>query len=58
MQTLLSLLPTIIISLILIIVVAAIIIKLIKDKKNGKSSCGCNCDSCPLSGSCHKTDKK
>ena len=24
-----------------------------KDKKKGKSSCGCKCGSCPMAGSCH-----
>jgi hypothetical protein len=26
---------------------------LIKDKKAGKSSCGCNCSHCAMSGKCH-----
>ena len=46
-------LGNIIISLVLLAVVVGIIIKLIKDKKNGKSSCGCNCGNCAMSGSCH-----
>lgn len=46
-------LGNIIISLVLLAVVVGIIIKLIKDKKNGKSSCGCNCSHCAMSGSCH-----
>ncbi len=45
---------TILISLALIALVAWIIFGLRKDKKQGKSSCGCNCGSCPMSGSCHK----
>lgn len=45
---------TIIVSAILIIVVAAIIAYLIRNKKKGKSSCGCGCQSCPMSGSCHQ----
>ncbi len=44
---------TIIITLVLIVIVAAIIIHLINDKKKGKSSCGCNCAHCAMSGSCH-----
>lgn len=31
----------------------AVIIKMIKDKKKGKSSCGCHCADCPSSGMCH-----
>ena len=45
---------TIIISLALLGLVIGIIIRLRKDKKQGKSSCGGNCGCCPMSGSCHK----
>ena len=31
---------------------------LIKDKKAGKSSCGCNCSHCALAGKCHSQHKK
>ena len=31
---------------------------LIKDKKAGKSSCGCNCSHCALAGKCHGQNKK
>ncbi|MBR4979635.1 MAG: FeoB-associated Cys-rich membrane protein [Clostridia bacterium] len=47
-------LSTIIISLILLSIVSVISVKLIKDKRRGKSACGCNCASCPMSASCHK----
>ena len=46
-------LGTIIMSLILIAIVAAIIVKMVRDKKRGKSSCGCNCGHCAMSGMCH-----
>ena len=49
---------TIIICAALIAVVAAIIIGMIKNKKNGKSSCGCGCSCCPMSSSCHTKNKK
>ena len=39
---------------ILAAVIAAIVIHLIKQKKRGKSSCGCKCAHCPMAGSCHK----
>jgi len=26
---------------------------MIKDKKAGKSSCGCNCSNCAMAGKCH-----
>ena len=44
---------TIVICACLLAVVVLIIRKMIKDKKQGKSSCGCSCGSCPMSGSCH-----
>ncbi len=46
-------LATIIICLVLAAIVAAIIINMIKNHKNGKSSCGCGCSGCPMNGSCH-----
>ena len=49
---------TIIICAVLLIIVAAIIIGLVKDKKKGKSSCGCNCAHCAMEGSCHNNVKK
>lgn len=45
---------TVIIILLLAVVVVSIVVKLIKDKKNGKFNCGCNCANCAMSGSCHK----
>jgi hypothetical protein len=43
----------IVILLILGGIVAAIIRYLRGNKKKGRSSCGCSCGSCPMSGSCH-----
>ena len=45
---------TILISLALAVLVAWIICRMHKDRKQGKSSCGCNCGSCPMSGACHR----
>lgn len=45
---------TIVISLIILLVVSSIIAKLVRDKRKGKSSCGCGCENCPSSGMCHK----
>ena len=45
---------TILVSLVLLLLVARIIFVLRRDRKQGKSTCGCNCGSCPMSGSCHK----
>ncbi len=44
---------TIIICLVVLAVVALAVFVLVRDKKQGKSSCGGNCGCCPMSGSCH-----
>ena len=46
-------LGTMILCVILAAVVALVIISMVRRKKKGKSSCGCNCTGCPMSGSCH-----
>lgn len=45
---------TIIIGAILVVVVAAIIAGIVREKKKGKSSCGCGCAGCAMNGSCHR----
>ncbi len=44
---------TIVICIVLIAAVTAIIVGMVRDKKKGKSSCGCGCADCPMSSSCH-----
>lgn len=44
---------TIIICLVVIAVIALAVFVLVRDKKQGKSTCGGNCGSCPMGGSCH-----
>jgi len=44
---------TIIVCIILIVIVALIIMKLVRDKKNHKTSCGCSCSTCPGAQTCH-----
>lgn len=39
-------LPTALVLAVVILIAGAIIYKLVKDKKKGKSSCGCDCSSC------------
>jgi len=39
---------------ILILIVCAIIAQQIKNKKSGKTSCGCGCSGCAMSSVCHK----
>lgn len=45
---------TILICLVLLSVVAGVILILWRDRRKGKSPCGCNCGHCSMSGSCHK----
>ena len=52
---LISQMSTIIVLLLLAAIVAAIISSMIKDRRNGRSSCGCNCGSCPMHDKCHST---
>ena len=44
---------TLVIGGLLIAAVAAIIIHMVRNRKKGKSSCGCGCSNCPMSDSCH-----
>ena len=44
---------TILISLLLLEAVALIIRSMMRDKKQGKSSCGGNCAGCAACGACH-----
>lgn len=34
--------------------IAATIVKMIRDKRNKKSNCGCSCSGCPGANYCHK----
>lgn len=45
-------LASIVIVLIVAALVVAVIVKMRKDKKSGKSTCGGNCGCCPMGGSC------
>lgn len=47
-------LGTIVVTLILIGIVTAIIVKMVKDKKQGNGSCGCGCEHCAMHGKCRK----
>ena len=47
---------TILICAVLLAVVAFIIAGMVRDRKKGKSSCGCGCAKCPMSGSCHSKE--
>ena len=44
---------TILICAALVAIVAAVIAGMVRNRKQGVSSCGCGCSDCPMSGSCH-----
>ncbi len=50
-------LSTIIITLIIAVIFFSIIVKGIKNRKNGKHSCGCGCNGCAASEFCHKKEE-
>ncbi len=50
-------LGTIIVALVLAGVMAAVIVGLVKNRKKGKTSCGCNCAHCAMSETCHSHRK-
>ena len=49
---------TIIVGAVVVLVVALIIFNMRKDKKQGKTSCGCSCNGCPNSQFCHGGSKQ
>jgi len=49
---------TIAVGALLIVIFGAIVMKLIKNKKEGKSSCGCGCSDCAMRGQCHPAKKE
>ncbi|MDD7515583.1 FeoB-associated Cys-rich membrane protein [Ruminococcus flavefaciens] len=51
-------LGSIVVAVILIAVVGLIIFKMVKDKKEGKSSCSHGCQNCAMHGQCHRTENK
>ena len=44
---------TIIISAVLVAIVAAVIVGMVRNRKKGKSACGCGCSHCSMNGACH-----
>ena len=49
---------TIIVSIILVIIIFLVVYGMIKNKKKGKTTCGCGCANCAMSASCHKQPSK
>ncbi|MCR5618435.1 MAG: FeoB-associated Cys-rich membrane protein [Clostridiales bacterium] len=51
-------LGTILISSLLVLIVSGIILSMIRDKKNGRSSCGGNCAHCKMCTACKQGKRK
>lgn len=48
-------LGTIVVCAVLVLILGAVAYKMIKDKKQGRSSCGCGCSNCAMKGQCHSS---
>ncbi len=48
---------TIAVLAVLALIIGLIIRKMRKDKKEGKSSCGCGCEGCAMKDACHSQNK-
>ena len=53
MSTVLSYLPTILVGAVVFGIIALVLIRVIRDKKAHKGSCGCGCRGCASAGICH-----
>lgn len=47
----------ILVLLVLALIVGVILRSLIRDKKKGKSACGCSCKGCSLCGGCDRKEE-
>ena len=53
MTWLLNNISSIIVFAVLVAIIALITAHMIKNKKQGKTSCGCGCADCAMKGTCH-----
>ena len=51
-----TILITVLLSVLLIAAVVLAVVKIVKDRKSGKCSCGGQCSGCPVNGTCHDPD--
>lgn len=49
--------PSLLVGAAVLALVVLAVIRIVRDKKKGRSSCGCGCAGCPMSGSCHSANK-
>lgn len=49
---------SIIVLLAVVAIVTLVIVKMIRDKRRGKSSCSCGCGGCAMKDTCHAKEKE
>ncbi len=45
-----------VVAFIVLLIIILAVRKIVKDKKQGRTSCGCGCANCPSAGICHKKE--
>ena len=53
MNWLMENLSTILVGAAVAALVVLVIVRMVKSRRSGKSSCGCGCAGCPMGGKCH-----
>jgi len=53
-----DILPTLIVALVIVAIACGAIFVMIRDRRMGKNSCGCNCSGCSSKCDSRSTDKK
>lgn len=49
---------TLLVSAVLLVLVILAVLKMVRDRKQGKSTCSMGCGGCPMSGTCHKKQEE
>lgn len=49
---------SIIVLLAVVAIVTLVLVKMIRDKRRGKSSCSCGCGGCAMKDTCHAKEKE
>ena len=49
---------TLLVSAVLLALVILAVVKMVRDRKQGKSTCGMGCGGCTMSGTCHKKQEE
>jgi hypothetical protein len=49
---------TLLVSAVLLVLVILDVLKMVRDRKQGKITCSMGCGGCPMSGTCHKKQEE